>query len=208
MSFSNSRCPVPAGIKWPQITFSFIPSSLSILPLIAASFKTFVVSWKEAADIKLDVCKAARVIPWRIWVEVAATASRTSTGFKSRRFNILFSSRNLRAVTICPACIFWESPASTTTFLPQIRSFSSMNSSLSTTCCSRKRVSPGSSICTLRIIWRTIISKCLSLIFTPCKRYTSWTSFTIYSCTAVGPLIAKISAGVVAPSDNGVPART
>ena len=33
-------------------------------------------------------------------------------------------------------------------------------------------------------------------------------SFTIYSCTAVGPLIAKISAGVVAPSDNGVPART
>jgi len=29
-----------------------------------------------------------------------ATASRTSTGFKSRRFNILFSSRNLRAVTI------------------------------------------------------------------------------------------------------------
>ena len=51
------------AIKGPQITFSFIPSSLSILPLIAASFNTFVVSWKEAADIKLDVCKAARVIP-------------------------------------------------------------------------------------------------------------------------------------------------
>ena len=191
-----------------MITFSFRPTRWSTLPLIAASVRTFVVSWKEAADMKLEVCNAARVIPWRIWVEVAATASRTSTGLRSRRFSILFSSRNLRAVTIWPAFRFSESPASTTTFLPQMRSFSSMNSSLSTTCCSRKRVSPGSSIVTLRIIWRTMISKCLSLIFTPCKRYTSWTSFTMYSCTAVGPLIAKISAGVVAPSDNGVPART
>ena len=168
--FSNSRCPVPAGIKWPQITFSFIPSNLSTLPLIAASFRTLVVSWNDAADMKLEVPKAARVIPCRIWVDVAGIASRTSTGFKSRRFNILFSSRNLRAVTIWPGCKFWESPASTTTFLPQIRSFSSMKSCLSTTCCSKKRVSPGSSISTLRIIWRTIISKCLSLIFTPCRR--------------------------------------
>ncbi len=73
---------------------------------------------------------------------------------------------------------------------------------------SRNEVSPGSLICTLRIIWRTIISKCLSLIFTPCRRYTSCTSLTMYSCTAVGPLIAKMSAGVITPSDNGVPART
>ena len=32
-------------------------SSLSVLPLIAASFNTFVVSWKDAADIKLEGMK-------------------------------------------------------------------------------------------------------------------------------------------------------
>ena len=60
----------------------------------------------------------------------------------------------------------------------------------------------------LRIIWRTITSMCLSLILTPCKRYTSWISFTTYSCTANGPLIARISAGAVCPSLNGAPAFT
>ena len=33
-----------------MITFSFRPISGSILPLIAASVRTFVVSWKDAAD--------------------------------------------------------------------------------------------------------------------------------------------------------------
>ena len=32
--------------------------------------------------------------------------------------------------------------------------------------------------------------------------------FTKYSCTAAGPLIAKISAGEIDPSDNGIPAFT
>ena len=58
-----SRRPVPAGIRWPQMTFSFMPSSESDLPLMAASLSTLVVSWKEAADMKLEVCRAARVIP-------------------------------------------------------------------------------------------------------------------------------------------------
>ena len=31
---------------------------------------------------------------------------------------------------------------------------------------------------------------------------------TMYSCTAVGPMMLRMSAGVVAPSDRGVPART
>ena len=35
-----------------MITFSFRPTSGSTLPLIAASVRTFVVSWKEAADRK------------------------------------------------------------------------------------------------------------------------------------------------------------
>ena len=48
----------------------------------------------------------------------------------------------------------------------------------------------------------------MSFIFTPCKRYTSCTSFTKYCCTAEGPLIRKISSGVIEPSDRGFPART
>ena len=54
--------PLPAGIKWPTITFSFKPSSLSTWPLIAASVKTFVVSWKLAADINDSEESAAFVI--------------------------------------------------------------------------------------------------------------------------------------------------
>src|ERR671921_432873 len=42
--------PVPAGISFPMITFSLRPSRLSLLPWIAASVRTFVVSWKDAAD--------------------------------------------------------------------------------------------------------------------------------------------------------------
>ena len=55
--------PVPAGTKRPTITFSFKPSSLSTLPFIAASVRTLVVSWKEAAEINEFVCKEAFVMP-------------------------------------------------------------------------------------------------------------------------------------------------
>ena len=55
--------PVPAGISLPMITFSFIPMSGSTLPLMAASVRTFVVSWKDAADRKELVAREAFVIP-------------------------------------------------------------------------------------------------------------------------------------------------
>ena len=42
--------PVPAGISLPIITFSLSPIRWSTLPFIAASVRTFVVSWKEAAE--------------------------------------------------------------------------------------------------------------------------------------------------------------
>ena len=58
--------PVPAGINLPIITFSFNPLSQSTFPSIAARVKVFVVSWKLAAEIKLSVNNAARVIPNRI----------------------------------------------------------------------------------------------------------------------------------------------
>ena len=43
--------PVPAGTNLPTITFSFKPSNVSTFPLIEASVKTLVVSWKDAAEI-------------------------------------------------------------------------------------------------------------------------------------------------------------
>ncbi len=55
--------PVPAGISFPMITFSFSPSSESVLPEIAASVSTRVVSWNEAADSHESVASDAFVIP-------------------------------------------------------------------------------------------------------------------------------------------------
>ena len=39
--------PAPAGISLPMMTFSFRPTRWSTLPLMAASVRTLVVSWKE-----------------------------------------------------------------------------------------------------------------------------------------------------------------
>ena len=46
-----------------MITFSFSPSSRSILPSIAASVSTFVVSWKDAAERNDSVASDAFVMP-------------------------------------------------------------------------------------------------------------------------------------------------
>ncbi len=46
-----------------MITFSFSPRSVSSLPEIDASVSTLVVSWKEAAEMKLSVDSDALVIP-------------------------------------------------------------------------------------------------------------------------------------------------
>ena len=53
------------------MTFSFSPRRSSTLPLIAASVRTRVVSWKDAAEMKLSVDKEALVIPRRIGLAVA-----------------------------------------------------------------------------------------------------------------------------------------
>ena len=49
-------------------------------------------------------------------------------------------------------------------------SFSSRNRNLSTTSSGRNSVSPISSTRTQRIIWRTMVSRRLSLMLTPCRR--------------------------------------
>ena len=55
-------------------------------------------------------------------------------------------------------------------------SFSSSNSRISMSAPGKYWLSPASSIRTFLSIWRTIISICLSLISTPCRRYTRCTS--------------------------------
>ena len=67
-----------------MMTFSFNPSSMSTFPSIAASVNTFVVSWNDAAEMKLSVDSAAEVIPSSTGSEVAGSASRFSTTFFPR----------------------------------------------------------------------------------------------------------------------------
>src|SRR5215216_6131908 len=55
--------PVPAGSSLPMMTFSLRPISESLLPSMAASVSTLVVSWKEAADSHDSVASDALVIP-------------------------------------------------------------------------------------------------------------------------------------------------
>ena len=51
----NAGNPVPAGISLPKATFSFNPSKWSVFDAVAASVNTLVVSWNEAAEMKLVV---------------------------------------------------------------------------------------------------------------------------------------------------------
>jgi hypothetical protein len=55
--------PVPAGIRWPMMMFSFRPSRSSFAPRIDASVRTRVVSWKEAAETNDCVVSDAFVMP-------------------------------------------------------------------------------------------------------------------------------------------------
>ena len=92
MIFSYALRPVPAGILCPTITFSFKPSKVSTLPFTAASLRTFVVSWNDAAEINDLVCNDALVIPCKIGVAVAGLASLATTTALSSRLSKEFSS--------------------------------------------------------------------------------------------------------------------
>ena len=69
------------------IIFSLRPTKRSILPLIAASVRTLVVSWNDAADKKLSVARAALVIPKSVLATIAGLPPLERTS--------LFSSRTL-----------------------------------------------------------------------------------------------------------------
>src|SRR5581483_7995514 len=54
------------GAGWNQVTHDYVslkPRNLSTLPNVAASVRTRVVSWNEAAEMKLSVSSDAFVIP-------------------------------------------------------------------------------------------------------------------------------------------------
>ena len=80
-----------------MITFSLRPNNGSILPLIAASVRTRVVSWNDAADKKESVANAALVIPNNVRLPVAF----------SRPFNVKrrFSSSNVLISIMSPGSI-------------------------------------------------------------------------------------------------------
>src|ERR671939_666580 len=75
--------PVPAGMSFPMITFSFRPRSESLLAWIAASVRTRVVSWKEAADSHDSVASDAFVMPMRTGRPEAGSPPSATT----RRFS-------------------------------------------------------------------------------------------------------------------------
>jgi len=54
-----------------MMTFSLSPWSSSVLPLMAASVKIRVVSWKDAADKNESLRRDALVIPNRIGLPTA-----------------------------------------------------------------------------------------------------------------------------------------
>ncbi len=113
----------------PMITFSLRPSKWSFLPRIAASVRTRVVSWKDAADKKELVSREALVIPIRTGRDVAGIPPEIT-----------------------------------------ISLLASVKSEISISVPGRRSVSPGSMTRTLRSIWRTITSTCLSPISTPWLR--------------------------------------
>ena len=61
------------------MTFSFNPARRSTLPLIAASVSTFVVSWKDAAEMKLSVERLALVMPRSSGSAIAGSPPLSST---------------------------------------------------------------------------------------------------------------------------------
>src|SRR5581483_7786983 len=121
--------PVPAGMSRPTITFSLRPSSVSTLPLTAASVSTRVVSWNEAAEMKLLVCSEALVMPSSTGLAVAGRLP----AFSNARF---FSLNSMRS-TCSPLRKSVSPGSSTSTFCSIWRTITSMCLSLMVTPCSR-----------------------------------------------------------------------
>ena len=93
----------------PIITFSFNPFKLSILQCIAASVNTFVVSWNDAAEMKLSVLSDDFVIP----INSGSAIAGMPPSFKTLSFSAsktilstISSSRNYRDAGVFNPYVF------------------------------------------------------------------------------------------------------
>ena len=80
------------------MTFSFKPDSGSLLALRAASVRTFVVSWKEAADSQESVAREAFVMPM--------SSGRPEAGLPPSAIAVRFSSSKMATSTSSPGSSF------------------------------------------------------------------------------------------------------
>ena len=123
---------MPAGTRCPRITFSFNPTRLSTFPASAASVRTFVVSWKLAADRKLQLCTDALVIP-SSWVDAVADLGLSLlAGRPPSASNWAFCCSKISWGTMSPSWNF-VSPGSVILMQPVSCSFLARNSNLSIT---------------------------------------------------------------------------
>src|SRR5579875_3341260 len=105
--------PVPAGMSFPMMTFSFSPRSGSCFPLIAASVRTRVVSWKLAAERNDSVASDAFVTPSRTGLP--------SAGVLPSAFIRSFSSLNWASSMSCPGRYRVSPPSTIFTFRSIVR---------------------------------------------------------------------------------------
>ena len=87
----------------PQDHVFLQPDQSSVLPARAASVRTLVVSWKLAAEMKLELCTAALVIPSN-WVLAVAGSGRRALGrFATERFDLGIDLSSASRGTIVPS---------------------------------------------------------------------------------------------------------
>jgi len=81
------------------MTFSLRPRRSSCLPLMAASVSTLVVSWNDAAEMKLSVDSEAFVIPRSTGLAVAgglpAAMARSFSSWKTNLFHQLPTTKSV-----------------------------------------------------------------------------------------------------------------
>ena len=132
---------------------------------------TLVVSWKLAAEMKLELCTEALVIPSN-WVLAEEGFGRPPLAGSPPKASIwALTCSNVSLGTMVPISKSL-SPFSVIRTHFCSSSFVDRNSNLSMTIPGRRLVSPGFSIRTFRNMRATMISICLSLISTRWLRYT------------------------------------
>ena len=123
--FGSASSPVAAGISLPMMTFSLSPTRRSRLPSRAASVRTFVVSWKEAAERKDSVASEAFVMP--------RMTSSPLAGVPPSSLVFLFNRLRLPRSSSCPGSRLVEPFDSIRTFFSIWRAINSMCLSLIST---------------------------------------------------------------------------